>query len=90
MLLLLWAKITDDPAVHGLFVGGDLRFLYEEASVHAFQLAHPLEQASYFVREACFPHSFCCGILDKMTVFQNGACVIVNDGADEVVRSKFA
>jgi hypothetical protein len=90
LLLLLCSKITDNPAVRGLFVGGDLRFLYEEARICAFQFLYPLEQASYFVFEACFPHSFCCGILDKMTVIQNIACVFVNDGTNEVVCGKLA
>ncbi len=56
LFLLLGAKITDDLAVRGLFVGGDLQFLYGEASIRVFQISYPLEQASYFVRETCFPH----------------------------------
>jgi hypothetical protein len=36
LFLLLGAKITDDPAIRWLFVGGDLQFLYEEARVCAF------------------------------------------------------
>ncbi len=82
LLLLLGAKITDNPAIHGLFVGGDLQFPYEEARVCAFQISYPLEQASYFVCKTCFPHRFCRGILDKMMVLQNSACVFVDDGTD--------
>jgi hypothetical protein len=50
----------------------------------------PLEQAFYFVCETYFPHSFCCGIFDKMPVLQNGTGVFVNDGAKEVVSGKLA
>ncbi len=78
-------KITDNLAVRGLFVIGDLRFLYEEARICAFQFLYPLEQTSYFACKACFPHSFCCRILDKMTVIQNIARVFVDDGTNEVV-----
>jgi hypothetical protein len=83
-------KITDNPAVHGLFVGGDLQCLYEEAHVCAFQILYPLEQASYFVCRTCFPHQFCCRNLDEMPVLQSGACFFVDDGANEVVSGKLA
>ncbi len=79
-LLLLWAKITADLAVRGLFVGGDLRFLDKKTRACALHFLYPLEQASYLVYKACFPTSFCRGILDKMAVLQNGASVFVNDG----------
>jgi hypothetical protein len=88
LFLVLGAKITDDPAVCGLFVGGDLQFLYEEAHVCAFQISYPLEQTSYFVCKTCFPHQFCCGILDEMLVLQSGACFFADDGANEVVSGK--
>ncbi len=88
LFLLLGAKIIDDPAVSGPFVGGDLRFLFEEAPVCALEISYPLEQASYFVRETCFPHRFCRGILDEMPVLQNGACVFVDYGAEEVVSGE--
>ncbi len=81
-------KVTDDPAVRGLFVGRDLRSRYEEASVCAFQFLYPLEQGSNFVCKACFPHNFFHGILDKMTVLPNNACVFVDEGANEVVHGK--
>jgi hypothetical protein len=87
---ILGAKVTDNSAISGPFVGGDLQFLHEEAPVHALEILYPLEQASYFVPETCFPHRFCYGILDKMLVLQNGACVFVDDGTKEVVGGKLA
>ncbi len=90
LFLLLGAKIIEDPAVSGPFVGGDLQFLYEEARVCALDILYPLKQASYFVCKTCFPHRFCCGILDKMPVLQSGTCVFVNYRAREVVSGKLA
>ncbi len=89
LFLLLGAKITDDPAISGLFVGRDKQFCYEEACVRALEILYTLEQASYFVCKTCFPHRFCCRILDDMLVLQNGAYVFVNDGAKEMVSGKF-
>ncbi len=90
LLLLLGAKITDNMAVSGPFVGRDEQFCYQEAGVCALKILYSLEQASYFVCKACFPHRFCCRILDKMPVLQNGACVFVNDGTKEMVGGEFA
>jgi hypothetical protein len=79
LFLLLGAKITDNPAVSGLFVGRDKQFCYEEAHVRANEISYFLEQVSYFVCETCLPHRFCCKILDKMPVLQKGTCVFVDD-----------
>ncbi len=54
LFLLLWAKIIDNLAISGPFVGGDLQFLYEEAGVCACEILYPLEQVSYFVCKTCF------------------------------------
>ncbi len=90
LFLLLGAKISDNPAVSGPFVGRDEQFCYEEARVHALEILYSLEQASYFVHKTCIPHRICCKILDNMPVLQSGAYVFVDDGAKEMVSGKLA
>ncbi len=90
LVLLLGAKITDNPAVSRPFVGEDEQFCYEEAHVRALEILYSLEQVSYLVCKTHFPHRFCCRILDKMPVLQNGACVFVDVGTKEMVGGNFA
>jgi hypothetical protein len=81
-------KITDNPTISGPFVGVDEQFLYEETLVRDFEISYSLEQVSYFVCKSCFPHRICCRILDEMPLLQNGACVFVNDGAEEMISGE--
>ena len=88
LLLFLRAKVADDTTVCGPFVGRYLAFSDEETRISTLQVSNSLKETTNFVGEAAFSHDTRGFILDEMPGFQHLAGFLINDGAEEMLRSR--
>jgi hypothetical protein len=56
----------------------------EEAGVCTFDVADALEEAPEFISKTCLPDGAVFVRLDEMPIFENVACDVVDNGANEM------
>ena len=86
LLVLLGSDGADDATICGPLVRRYLTFANEEASVSALQVSYSLEETTNLVGKASFPHNASGLILDEVPILQHLAGVLVDDGAEEMMR----
>ncbi len=83
-LLLVQTIAAHDASVSCMLVWGELMVMDEEAGVCTFDIVDALEEAPKFIGKTCFPDGAVFVSLDEMPIFENVACDVVNNGANEM------
>ena len=84
--IFLWSVVANNSTVCGTLVTRHLLPVNEKTSVGALDVTDALEETTEFVCEAGLPSGAMNVGFDKVTIFEDVASDVVNDGSDEILR----
>ncbi len=81
--IFLWTVTANNATVCGALVWWHLCLVNEITSVGALDVTYSLEETTKFVRKACLPCGAMTVGLDEVTIFEDVASDVINDGTDK-------
>ena len=82
--IFLWSVVANNATVCGTLVTRHLLPVNEKTSVGALDVTDALEETTEFVCKAGLPSGAMTVGFDKVTIFEDVASDVVNDGPDEI------
>jgi hypothetical protein len=84
LLFFLWSIIAAYAVVGGAFVSWNVQFGDEKTSVSARDVSDALEEAPKLVGKTMCPDVLVFVQFHQVLIFEDIACIVVDDGANEV------
>jgi hypothetical protein len=83
-LFFVWSIIAAYAAVGGAIVSWNVQLGDEKTCVSAVNISDTLEELPKFVGKTVCPNVLMFAHFHQVSIFEDIACVVINDGANEV------